>query len=466
MDNDLETRYQNLLQQNQLLLQELQVARKAADITADLVAQQFANLDVVVKELDTRVKNEKALREEMSLARLEAEAANRAKSDFLANMSHEIRTPMNGILGMTDLVLGTRLDAKQRHYLNLVKHSANRLLQVINDILDFSKIESGKMRLDPVDFDLFELLDNCIAMFALSAKEKGVSLSCKRSPDLPRFICTDSIRLIQILINLLSNSVKFTNQGSVTLEVSTLNQEADTEAYIKFSVTDTGIGISPEKQHLIFESFNQADSSMTRKYGGTGLGLAISSRLSELLGSRIYLESVPDEGSTFWFVVIAKLAPDKNSEIPSAASLISPSENAVRLPPGVRVLLAEDEPINQTLAIALLKKMGTSVTAVANGREVLRELRAHKYDLVLMDLQMPLLNGFDTTRAIRELDGPAAITPIIALTAHARTEDKQKCLQAGMDDYISKPIDFSQLETTLYRQLSHRQNRFSLTEAE
>ncbi|WP_419176553.1 response regulator [Desulfosediminicola sp.] len=456
MDKELKDKYQKLLVENQILLQELLVARKAADITADLVAEQFANLDVVVKDLDTRARNEKNLREEMSLARREAEAANVAKSDFLANMSHEIRTPMNGIIGMTDLVLGTLLDENQRQSLNLVKRSANRLLQVINDILDFSKIESGKMRLDPVDFDLKDLLDNCMAMFALSAKEKGISLKCKQSPDLPRYIRTDSIRLMQILINLISNGVKFTDRGTVTLEVSCLNHKADNEAYIKFSVIDTGIGIEPHKQNLIFESFSQADSSMTRKYGGTGLGLAISSKLSELMGSRIYLESTPGEGSIFWFVSIVELVPEKNNEIASATSLISPPDNAVRLPPGIRVLLAEDEPINQTLAVALLTKMGTSVTAVSDGLAVLREISANSYDLVLMDLQMPKLNGFDTTRAIRELDGPAAITPIVALTAHARAEDRQKCLQAGMDDYLSKPIDFAQLETTLYRQLSHR----------
>jgi len=465
MDNDLESKYQRLLEENQILLQELLVARKAADITADLVAQQFANLDVVVKDLDTRVQIEKALRKEMSQARQEAEAANIAKSDFLANMSHEIRTPMNGIIGMTDLVLGTHLDENQRRYLNLVKRSANRLLQVINDILDFSKVESGKMKLDPVDFDLHELLDNCIAMFTLAAKERSISLSCKRSPDLPRYVRTDSIRLMQILINLLSNGVKFTKQGAVTLEVSTLKQPSDDNVYIKFSVSDTGIGIAPEKQHLVFESFSQADSSMTRNYGGTGLGLAISSQLSELMGSRIYIESSPGQGSTFWFVSIVELAPENNIDLATAASQISPPEHAIRLPPGIRILLAEDEPINQTLAIALLHKMGTSVTAVANGREVIKELAAKSYDLVLMDVQMPELNGFDTTRAIRELDGPAAITPIVALTAHARPEDRQKCLQAGMDDYLSKPIDFRQLEITLFRQLSHRHHKVRSAQA-
>ena len=442
-----------LIAENEALIQELRVSRKASSITAELVARQFANLDIVLKELDQKARNEKKLREEMAKSRKIAETASIAKSDFLANMSHEIRTPMNGILGMTELVLNTELSDDQRQYLDMVRQSAVRLLRVINDILDFSRVESGKMELDPTTFELHKSLYNSLKMFTLQADKKGIELLIQIAPNVPSQIYADSHRLLQILINLVNNAIKFTAKGTVLLEVTTTGKAIKNKHFIRFSVSDTGIGIPASKQKQIFESFSQADTTTTRQYGGTGLGLAISAQLASLFGSTIELSSTPGKGSAFWFDCVLPSSPeaveDKTDLVSDHFPELCTPENLSR----ISILLAEDEQINQLLAIALLEQLGLNVTTVTNGQDAVDQVVNYSYDLIFMDLQMPGIDGFEATRQIRLLEGEKGEIPIVALTAHALQKDREKCRKAGMNDFLSKPIENEQLKQLLCKYL-------------
>jgi len=549
------------------------------------------------KDLESEIGERQQAERRLLEAKDAAEAANRAKSEFLANMSHEIRTPLNGVMGMTDLALETELNGEQREYLETVKVSADSLLTVINDILDFSKIEAGRIDLEAIDFNLRDRLEATLKTLALRADEKGLELLCEIGPEVPEVVNGDCSRLCQVVVNLVGNAIKFTSEGEVALHVQTDAQDGS-HCILHFTVSDTGIGIPPEKQKIVFEPFTQADTSTTRRYGGTGLGLTISTRLVGVMGGKIWLDSEVARGTQFHFTARVGIADVKAIEVGSvappeflrglkvlivddnptnrrilegmlrrwemkstsviggeealaelsmargtgqpyaliltdmhmplmdgfslverirerpelstatimmltsaghrgdaarcqelgvAAYLLKPIRQSelreavarvlgakeqkgaiplvtryslqdARDPLGcLRVLLAEDNPVNQLLATRLLEKRGHRVVVAANGREALAALENESYDLVLMDIQMPEIDGIEATRAIREKERTNGNhQPVIALTAHAMKGDQERCLNAGMDGYLSKPIRPQELDEILDKYVARR----------
>jgi signal transduction histidine kinase len=430
-------------------------SRHARDTLERRVKERTSHLETLNAALQAEIAEHKRAELALLEAKRVAEEASSAKSEFLASMSYALRTPLNAVIGIADVLRETRLDDEQRRYVDLVHSSGEGLLAIVKDILEMSRMDAGKLQLDMCDFRLDELVQDTIAMFAGRAREKRLELLISIDSDVPQIVRGDARRVRQILSNLLANAVKFTATGSIDVRVEHAAERFDAanEREVRFTVRDTGAGISPEVQMRLFEPFVQEDGSTTREYGGTGLGLAMSKQLVTMMGGTIGAESEVGRGARFWFVVPFDSASETSEDIPMQYAIGAPLGSS-----SARILVVEDNIVNQQVAVAMLTHLGCSVDVAADGQQAIEAQQRTTYDLIFMDCQMPLMDGFSATSAIREnearqTENGNARVPIVAMTANALPDDRERCLAAGMDDYIAKPFRRQQLQDMLGRWL-------------
>ncbi len=413
------------------------------------ISQARNESEDINEELSSEIENRKRIEKELQKSKEIAEAASRTKSEFLANMSHEIRTPMNGILGTLQLLQGSSLSESQKEYVSIAYSSGESLLSLLNDILDFSKIEAGKLQLESIPFDLRNIARELSILLKQKADEREIDLKLDIDAEIPEVIKGDSVRIRQVLTNLLTNAIKFTEKGSVTLKVVVLEKN-EKSVRLRLEVNDTGIGISEEAQRKLFNAFTQADGSTTRRYGGTGLGLAIVRQLVTMMRGRLGVKSEEGKGACFWAEIAFEIPVLEQLEEKEQAQ-----QSIAEVLEG-KVLLVEDNPVNQIVAKKMLEKVGLTYEVANNGEEAINRLKlAHEFKLVLMDCQMPVMDGYEATQALREYETEtqAERLPVIAMTANAMEGDKEQCLAAGMDDYVSKPVNQVKLKETLAKWL-------------
>lgn len=427
---------------------ELELSYKNEVLIGDLT-KVGNNLESLNDDLKDEIDHGKQIELELNKAKEKAEKMSQSKGEFLANMSHEIRTPMNGVIGTLQLLEDTELSNEQKEFVEIAHRSADALLAILNDILDLSKIEAGKLSFESLVFDIKQVVNDIVILHSLKAEQQGVSLVQHADEKLPNFLMGDPMRIRQVIVNLVSNALKFTKHGEVKISIDVVNKDIDS-VDLRVTVADTGIGIPQAAQDTLFDAFTQADGSTTRKYGGTGLGLAIVSQLVDMMGGSLGMESIEGKGSSFWFTANLQVT----AAVPYAVVATIDGNEDLKL--DAKILMVEDNPINQMVAQKMLEKIGLKATIANNGIEALQCLDQQSFDLVLMDCQMPEMDGFDATREIRKLDIKALDQkhlPVVAMTANVMSGDRERCLEVGMDDYIGKPVQRDQLASVLRKWL-------------